>query len=114
MFTSKELSILTLDYFQLPMCSSDVCELVSQNGDHWMILKQQVTLPRTRLHNVRHFDYTFRLYHRHNADEGFHLQGDYVELLSAALEIICHDDYRLGRQSDEYIREVLEWAEAER
>ena len=44
MFTSKELSIITLEYFKVKMCVSDVCELESQNGDHWLILKKQVYL----------------------------------------------------------------------
>ena len=59
MFTSKELSIITLEYFKVKMCVSDVCELESQNGDHWLILKKQVTVPKKQLHNIKSFSYTY-------------------------------------------------------
>ena len=44
MFSSNDLSLINLDYFDVVMCASDVCELVSQNGYHWMIIKKQVSL----------------------------------------------------------------------
>ena len=66
MFTSKELSIITLEYFKVKMCVSDVCELESQNGDHWLILKKQVTVPKKQLHNIKSFSYTYLVFHRHS------------------------------------------------
>ncbi len=107
MFSSEELSMLTLDYFEVKMCVSDVCELVSQNGDHWMILKQQMPKPKQLLSQIRHFDYCYVMYHKHKGAEGFHLHSTVASVLDAVLEIICHDDYRLGRKRNQYFYKVL-------
>lgn len=107
MFSSKELSILTLDYFNVKMCCSDVCELESQNGDHWIILKQQTHIPKRQLQNVKHFNYIFMLYHRHNDGEGFHLHAEHINVLDAILDIINHDDYRLKRKGKTYFDTVV-------
>ena len=107
MFNSNELSILTLDYFNVKMCCSDVCELESQNGDHWIILKQQTHIPKRQLQNVKHFNYIFMLYHRHNDGEGFHLHAEHINVLDAILDIINHDDYRLKRKGKTYFDKVV-------
>ena len=98
MFTSKELSIITHEYFKVKMCVSDVCELESQNGDHWLILKKQVTVPKKQLHNIKSFSYTYLVFHRHSGSDGFHLHTEMSSLLDCILEIINHDDYRLKRR----------------
>ncbi len=107
MFSSKELSVLSLDCFRMEMCRSDVCELVSQNDDHWIILKQQ--LPKTKRLNdqMRHFDFCVQMYHRHEDADGFHLHRTVTSVLDAALEIIAHDDFRLGRKDNSFFFEVV-------
>ena len=108
MFNSKDVSLIILDYFDVVMCASDVCEIVSQNGDHWMILKKQATVPRGQLKHTKHFDYTFLLYHRHSGSKGFHLHSEYTSVLDTVLDIINHDDYRLKRKGRTYFDEVVE------
>lgn len=108
MFTPEELSLLQLNYFKTIICSSDVCELQSKNGDYWMILKIQTLVPKRKLENIQHFDYTYQLYHRHKDAEGYHIQCAHIDLLSAVLDIIAHDDYRLGKKGKTYFDEVVE------
>lgn len=108
MFTSKELILLKLDYFKTVMLASDVCELESKNGDHWIILKVQNHISKTKLHNVKHFNYTYQVYHRHQNVESFHRQLEYANLLDVILEIINHDDYRLKHKGKTFFDTVLE------
>ena len=107
MFTSEELSILNLNYFNVKMCGSDVCELESQNGDHWLILKKQTMVPRGQVQHVTEFSYTFILFHRHSDAEGFHYQTEFLNVLDVILEIINHDDYRLKRRGKTYFDTVV-------
>ncbi len=108
MFSSEEMSMLTLSYFEVKMCASDVCELVSQNGDHWLILKQEMLKPAQPRENVRHYDYMYHLFHRHENADGFHLHRQVTSVLDAVLEIVQHDDYRLNRKRNPYFDQVLE------
>ena len=107
MFSSEEKSLITLDYFKLKMCVSDVCEIESQNGDHWIILKKQAHIPKRQLPNVKHFEYTFLLYHRHADAEGFHYQSEFTNILDLILDIINHDDFRLKRRGKTFFDTVL-------
>ena len=108
MFKSDELSLLNLEYFNVVMCVSDVCELESQNGDHWIVLKRQATVPKSQLRKTRNFQYTFLIYHRHSGTKGFHFHSEMPGALDAVLEIINHDDYRLKRKGRTYFDEVVD------
>ena len=108
MFTSKELSLLQLSYFKPIFCASDACELQSKNGDHWLILKVQNHIPRKKLQNTKHFDYTYLLFHRHEDSDGFHAQTEFADLLDLVLEIINHDDHKLKRRGKTFFDEVVE------
>ncbi len=99
MFTSEEKSLLQLKYFQPVFCASDACELISKNGDHWLLLKIQDHIPKKQLHNKRYFTHHYELFHRHSDAEGFHLQNEFVNLLDLILEIIAHDDFRLHQKN---------------
>ncbi len=107
MFTEREKSLLQLNYFTPVFCASDVCEIQSKNGDHWIILKVQTHVPKRKMENIRHFDYTYRLYHRHADVEGFHEQSEHIDLLDLVLEVINHDDYRLHRRGKTFFDEVV-------
>lgn len=107
MFTSEEKSLLGLTYFTSIMCATDVCELESKNGDHWLILKVQNHIPKHKISNIKHFDYTYQLYHRHHDAEGFHLQTEHINLLDVILDIISHDDYRLRKKGKTYFDTVV-------
>ena len=107
MFTSKEKTLLELTYFKSILCATDVCELESKNGDRWLILKVQNYVPKHKLSNVKDFDYTYQLYHRHKEADGFHLQTEYINLLDVILEIIAHDDYRLKNKGKTYFDTVV-------
>lgn len=108
MFNKEELTLINLQYFKTINVLSDVCEVVSQNGDHWIILKVQEHVPKNELCNKKHFDYMYNLYHRHEDAEGFHYQSEFVNLLDLILEIINHDDYRLKRRGRTYFDELVE------
>lgn len=108
MFTSQELSILNISYFKQIMLASDVSELESQNGDHWLILKKQAPLPKRQRDKSKGLHYTYLIYHRHNDAEGFHFQSEMPDMLSVALELIQEDDYRLKRKGRTAFDEVLE------
>ena len=107
MFNSEELSLIQLDYFKVPMCASDVCELISQNNDHWLIFKKQVAVPRGQVNQTTRFQYTYIVFHRHADADGFHYQAEFVTLLDAVLDIINHDDYRLKRRGKTFFDEVV-------
>ena len=96
MFTAKEQELLSLKYFRLVMLVTDACELESETGDHWLIIKKQFKVPRAQIHRVKH-QYTFMIYHRHKGSEGFHSHLELDSALSVVLEILAHDDYRTGR-----------------
>ena len=108
MFTPKELTLINLEYFNLIFCASDICELESHNGDHWMIVKVQTFVPKYKVATKKHFNYYYQLYHRHNDADGFHLQAEHIDLLDAVLDIINHDDYRLRRRGSRHFDEVVE------
>ena len=107
MFSAKELSIINLKYFKVPMCASDVCELESKNGDHWLIIKKQATVPRGQAKQTTQFHYTYILFHRPADNDGFHYQLEFISLLDVILEIINHDDYRLHHKGKTYFDEVV-------
>ena len=108
MFNKNDLPLLRLEYFEQVFCASDVCELISQNGDHWLILKKQVSLSKGQLKHTKHIDSTYILYHRHASSKGFHLHSEFVSVLDCILEIISHDDFRLKRKGRTYFDEVVE------
>lgn len=107
MFTSKERSLLELSCFKTIMYASDVCEIQSQNDDHWIIIKVQNHIPKRKVQNVKHFNYTYQLYHRHGDADGFHEQTQFADLLDLVLEIINHDDYKLKRKGKTYFDKVV-------
>ena len=104
----KELSLLQLSYFKQITLGSDICELQSQNGDRWMLLKVQNHISRKKLQNVKHFDYSYLLFHRHEDSDGFHAQTEFADLLDLVLEIINHDDHKLKHRGKTFFDEVLE------
>ncbi len=114
MFSEKELTLVNLDYFDLIMCASDVCEVVSKNHDHWLILKKQTHLSRKQLKKAEEtgsgFQYSFVVYHRHADADGFHYHSEWISLLDVVLEIINHDDYRLRDRNGAFEQIAREYA----
>ena len=108
MFSEEELKLINLKYFKTKTILSDLCELESQNGDHWMVLKIQTYVPRRKLSNEIKYEYIYLLYHRHGDNEGFHKQSEFGNLLDLVLEIINHDDYRMKRKGRTFFDELLE------
>ena len=108
MFTPKELSVIKLEYFNVIFCASDVCEVESKNGDHWMIMKVQIRNSKRRKAHTSSFSYYYQLYHRHADISSFHLHAEHIDLLDAVLDIIAHDDYRLGKKGKTYFDDVVE------
>ncbi len=107
MFNANELTLLNLNYFNQVFCATDVCELISQNGDHWIILKVQYSVPKAQV-RYKHPDYIFSLYHRHANAKSFHLHAEYMTILDTVLDIIQHDDYRLKRKGRTFFDDVVD------
>ncbi len=116
MFNSKEQSMLSLSYFNQIFISSDICEVQSQNGDHWLILKVEKHMTKAEIQDAKENNLTrkcyFSLLHRHKEDENYHKHAKHIETIYEVVdEIIQHDEFRL--KDNAYIstyREILSHA----
>ena len=97
MFSPEELSVIKLKYFNVILCASDICEVESHNGDHWMILKVQKDDLGNEAVDSDQLSYFYKLYRRPKLNEGFHFQSEHFNVLNAVLDIIGHDDNK-GRR----------------
>ena len=95
MFTEDEVKLIRLKYFKQKHILSDICEIESRNGDHWIIMKRQRYVSKKQLKYTKAFSYVFEIYHRHANAEGFHYHSESESILKAIFQIIDHDYFRL-------------------
>ncbi|MBO5622775.1 MAG: hypothetical protein J5959_14225 [Butyrivibrio sp.] len=82
MFTAKDLLSMT-DYFDFLSTDGETCfEVMSKNTTHcWKIVDVGTH---------------YRLMHAHQLSDGYHLHGEFDLMLDCVLEIVEHDEWKIG------------------
>ncbi len=82
MFTTKDLLSMTGYFCFLSTDGLTQFEVMSKNTTHcW---------------NVVWDDGYYKLFHAHKLEDGYHLHGQFVELFDCVLEIVEHDEWKIG------------------
>ncbi len=82
MFTATDFLSMT-DYFDFRSTDGETFfEVVSKNTTHcWKVVDMG--------------DY-YRLYHAHKYEDGYHIHGQFKLMIDCVLEIVDHDEWKLG------------------
>lgn len=82
MFTKNDLLSMT-DYFDFLSTDEETFfEIMSKNTTHcWKIVKEA---------------WGYQLLHAHKLSDGYHIHGQYRAMLDCVLDIVEHDEWKLG------------------
>ena len=88
MFSSKELSIIDSQYFQVIQKSALCVTIVSKNTGHfWHIIHQEYPSFKS-----------CEIWHKHKAEDQYHLHGHKGTLRAAINSVKSHDIYQLNHR----------------